>query len=101
MSTYNENETSKEMQDTASVIQKILIKMGKSPDTYKQYAEKTVEEVIKEIKKGETYWEMDFGDPLPGAYYTVVQNHTMDEEAKAISRIIKEIRWKFYLVQIY
>lgn len=44
MSANNENETSKETQDTASVIQKILIEMGKSPDTYKQYAEKTVEE---------------------------------------------------------
>lgn len=33
---------------------------------------------------------MDFDDPLPGAYYTVVQNHTMDEESKAIARIIKD-----------
>ena len=49
-----------------------------------------VEEVVKEIEKGETYWEIDFDDPLPGAYYTVVQKHTMDEESKAISRIIRE-----------
>ena len=52
MSTYNENDKSKTNQE--SIIQKILIEMGKSLDTYKQYAEKTVEEVIKEIKKGET-----------------------------------------------
>ena len=66
MSTYNENDKSKTNQE--SIIQKILIEMEKSLDTYKQYVEKTVEEVIKEIKKGETYWEMDFDDPLPGAF---------------------------------
>ncbi len=90
MSTYSENNRSEETQDSVSVIQKILIEMGKSPSTYKKYAQKTVEEVVKEIEKGETYWEIDFDDPLPGAYYTVVQNHTMDEESKAISRIIRK-----------
>ena len=51
MSTYSENKTCKETQDTASVIWKILMEMGKSPSTYKKYAEKTVEEVANEIKK--------------------------------------------------
>ena len=90
MNTYNENETCKETQDTASVIWKILVEMGKSPSTYKNYAEKTVEEVANEIKKGEIYWDVDFDDPLSGAYYTVVQNHTMDEESKAIAIIIQD-----------
>lgn len=33
MSTYSENKTCKEAQDTASVIWKILIEMGKSHST--------------------------------------------------------------------
>lgn len=68
MSTYSENKTCKETQDTASVIWKILMEMGKSPSTYKKYAEKTVEEVANEIKKGETYWDVDFDAPLSGTY---------------------------------
>ena len=52
MSTYSENNRSEETQDSVSVIQKILIEMGKSPSTYKKYAQKTVEEVVKEIEKG-------------------------------------------------
>ena len=91
MSTYSENNgRSEETQGSVSAIQKILTEMGKSPNTYKKYAQKTVEEVVEEIRKGEIYWDMDFDDPLPGAYYTVVQNHTMGEEAKAIARIIQD-----------
>ena len=48
MSTYSENNRSEETQDSVSVIQKILIEMGKSPSTYKKYAQKTVEEVVKD-----------------------------------------------------
>ena len=51
MSTYSENNRSEETQDSVSVIQKILIEMGKSPSTYKKYAQKTVEEVVKEIER--------------------------------------------------
>ncbi len=57
MSTYSENDKSEETQGSISVIQKILTEMGKSPNTYKKYAEKTVIEVVKEIKNGETYWK--------------------------------------------
>ena len=68
----------------------VLLEMAKVSGTYRDYAEKTVKEVLKELEKGETYWVADLGDPLIETYYTVVQNHTMDEEAKAISRIIKD-----------
>lgn len=44
------------------------MEMGKSLSTYKKYAEKTVEEVANEIKKGETYWDVDFDAPLSGTY---------------------------------
>lgn len=84
MSTYSET------QDPRFLVIDVLVEMAKSPDTYKDYAEKTVEEVLKELAKGETTWEVDPNDPLSDGYYTVVQNHTMDEEAKAIARMIKD-----------
>lgn len=40
MSTYSENGRSKETQGAVSVIQKILIEMGKSPSTYKNMQKK-------------------------------------------------------------
>ena len=68
----------------------LIKEIAKAPSTYKEYSEKTVKEVVKEIEKGEIYWKRDPDEPLVDAYYTVVQNHTMDEESKAISRIIRE-----------
>ena len=46
---------------------------------------------MEEMKKDMTYWEVDFDDPVFGAYYTVVQSRNMDEEAKAVSKIINSI----------
>ena len=89
MSTCNENEKSDGTQESISILD-VLVEMVKEPSTYKEYAEETVKKVLKELEKGEIYWTVDFDDPLEGAYYTVVQNHTMNEEAKAISRIIKD-----------
>ena len=87
MSTYNESEKGEWVYNH---VYTLIKEIAKAPNAYKEYSQKTVNEVVKEIEKGEIYWEVDFDDPLPGAYYTIVQNHTMDEEAKAISRIIKD-----------
>lgn len=68
----------------------VLLNTAKVPSEYVDYAEATVGKVLDQRVKGDTYWIADPNEPLHELYYTVVQNHTMDEEAKAISRIADE-----------
>ena len=68
----------------------VLLNTAKVPNEYVSYAEETVGKVLDQRVKGDTYWVADSNEPLHELYYTVVQNHTMDEEAKAISRIADE-----------
>ncbi len=48
MGTYKENDNTRE---PINEFINILKEMGKSSSTYKKYAKKTVEEVVKEIEK--------------------------------------------------
>ena len=68
-----------------------LLAIGKGVDSRGKYAEKRIKDVVEEVKKGDIYWISDPNEPLPEAYYTVVQNHTLDEEAKALRRIKEEL----------
>ena len=45
----------------------LIKEIAKAPSTYKEYSEKTVKEVVKEIEKGEIYWKRDPDEPLVDA----------------------------------
>ena len=76
---------------SGEALYNLLLEVSRAPGSYIKNNEDTVGKVINEMKKDRTYWEVDFDDPVTGAYYTVVQSHNMDEEAKSLSKLIKNI----------
>lgn len=86
-----QNEKTENKKNAGEVFYNWLLEASRAPESHIKDTEKTVGEVMEEMKKDMTYWEVDFDDPVFGAYYTVVQNRNMDEEAKALSKIINSI----------
>lgn len=67
-----------------------MSEIAKAPKEYANSTKDIVKNVTKELEKGGISIKADFDDPVTGAYYTVIQSNSIDEEAKAVTRILMD-----------
>jgi len=87
MSAYNESDKGEWVYNH---VYSLIKEIAKGPQSYKKYSKDIVEKVLNELDKGGISIKVDFDDPVTGAYYTIVQSNSIDDEAKAVSRILMD-----------
>ena len=87
MSTYNESDKGEWVYNH---VYTLIKEIAKGPKSYKEYSQDTVKKVLNELKKGGISIKVDFDDPVTGVYYKIIQSNSINEEAKAISRILMD-----------